>query len=103
MAIQTAERDVRERAYSLWEARGRPEGDAYEDWFAAERQIAAELDAVSTPLEPLAQAAADVLEDGVIEQSEDAEDAEDANAAAVVESPFADSPKKARRRFQASQ
>jgi hypothetical protein len=60
MAIQI--RDLRERAYALWEARGRPEGSAHEDWFRAETQIRAELDAVSTPLEPLAREAAEALE-----------------------------------------
>lgn len=27
------------RAYQLWEARGRPEGDGSEDWFNAQRQL----------------------------------------------------------------
>jgi hypothetical protein len=62
MAIQIAERDLCERAYALWEARGRPEGSAHEDWFMAETQLRAELDAVSSPLEPLAQDAAEALE-----------------------------------------
>ena len=64
MAIQIAESDLRERAYALWEARGRPEGSAHEDWFMAETQIRVELDAVSSPLEPLAQEAAEALERG---------------------------------------
>jgi hypothetical protein len=53
----------------VWEARGRPKGSANEDWFAAKLQLKAELDAVSTPLEPLAQEAAEVLEDETLESS----------------------------------
>ncbi len=32
---------VRELAYLLWEARGRPEGSAERDWLEAERQLSA--------------------------------------------------------------
>jgi hypothetical protein len=63
VSIELSEQDVRERAYQLWEARGRPEGGAIEDWLNAEGQLKAELDAVSSPLEPLARDAADVLEE----------------------------------------
>ena len=73
MTIQAAQHDVRERAYALWEARSRPDGSAEDDWFAAEIQIKAELDAVSSPLESLAQVAAETLEesddDGVQRQA----------------------------------
>jgi hypothetical protein len=31
---------VRERAYILWEAAGRPEGDGVEFWLMAERELA---------------------------------------------------------------
>jgi hypothetical protein len=63
MTIEAASQDIRERAYALWEARGRQHGLAEKDWRDAEGQIKAELDAVSSSLEPLAQAAADALED----------------------------------------
>ena len=33
-------RRVRERAYAIWESRGRPDGASHEDWIAAERDIA---------------------------------------------------------------
>ena len=62
MPIQPAEQDIRERAYRLWEARGRPTGSAEEDWHEAEQQLKTELDAVSAPLYPLAAQAADALE-----------------------------------------
>ena len=38
------EQRVRERAYSLWDAEGRPEGRTDEFWDLARRQIEAELD-----------------------------------------------------------
>lgn len=41
---ETAERRIRERAYQLWEARGRPIGSPLEDWFLAESLLAAESD-----------------------------------------------------------
>lgn len=31
--------DIARRAYALWEARGRHEGDPEQDWLAAERQL----------------------------------------------------------------
>ncbi len=61
MNIGIAEQDARERAYALWQARGCPEGNPDEDWFAAEAQLKAELDAATT-LEPLAQKDAEALE-----------------------------------------
>ncbi len=33
---------VRELAYRLWVGRGRPEGDAQQDWFEAERRLSVE-------------------------------------------------------------
>ena len=41
-AAKTAptEESVREKAYSLWEEAGRPEGDGLEFWVEAERQLA---------------------------------------------------------------
>lgn len=36
-------KEIRQRAYSLWDARGRPEGSADKDWFDAENQLKAEL------------------------------------------------------------
>jgi hypothetical protein len=65
MTIQLSEQDIRERAYALWEARGRPEGSAEEDWRAAEQQLRAELDAVESPLPPLGTKAAKTLDDDV--------------------------------------
>lgn len=56
------QQELRERAYRLWEARGRPDGTQDEDWFAAEAELTAENDAGSGPLEPLAADAAAVLE-----------------------------------------
>jgi hypothetical protein len=35
------ENEVRELAYSLWQAAGSPSGQDYEYWFAAERQLLA--------------------------------------------------------------
>jgi hypothetical protein len=35
---------VANRAYGLWEARGKPDGMDREDWFEAERQLRADLD-----------------------------------------------------------
>jgi hypothetical protein len=63
MTIELAEQDVRDRAYALWQARGSPAGSAEIDWLSAEEQLRAELDAVSSPLPPLATKAADVLEE----------------------------------------
>jgi hypothetical protein len=51
------ERETAERAYSLWEARGRPEGSPEIDWFQAERELKLELDAVAQPVAPLATGA----------------------------------------------
>jgi hypothetical protein len=39
MNNRPAERAIRELAYRLWEARGRRQGHAIEDWLDAERQI----------------------------------------------------------------
>lgn len=38
------EQRIRERAYSLWEEDGRPDGREQEYWHRAERLIAAEAD-----------------------------------------------------------
>lgn len=62
MKVQIADEDVRARAYELWEARGRPDGSAEDDWFAAEEQLRAERDAGATPLEPLTIEAPEALE-----------------------------------------
>jgi hypothetical protein len=35
------EEEVREKAYTLWEEAGRPEGDGVEFWVRAERELAA--------------------------------------------------------------
>lgn len=37
--------EIRERAHSLWERDGRPEGRAEDHWHAAERQLRSESDA----------------------------------------------------------
>jgi hypothetical protein len=62
MTIPVSKQELRERAYRLWEARGRPHGSADEDWHAAEVELRAEREAAAGPLEPLAKKAADVLE-----------------------------------------
>jgi len=62
MSMPVSQQELRERAYRLWEARGRPHGSANEDWRAAEAELRAERDAAAGPLEPLAKKAADVLE-----------------------------------------
>jgi hypothetical protein len=31
--------DIAQRAYALWEARGRPEGSPQVDWFRAEQEL----------------------------------------------------------------
>ena len=49
MTIQLDPRDVSERAYALWERRGRPDGDPQADWFEAETQLRRELDDVRMP------------------------------------------------------
>ena len=36
--------NISQRAYEIWEARGRPESDGSEEWNEAVRQIRAELD-----------------------------------------------------------
>ena len=62
------ERDTAQRAYALWEARGRPIGSPQQDWFEAETQLRAELSDVSQPkvtLDPLAQETADKLMNNV--------------------------------------
>ena len=40
---QSVEQRVRERAYILWEKRGRPHGNDRQDWIEAEAQIKREL------------------------------------------------------------
>jgi hypothetical protein len=36
---QALEQRIRERAYEIWNATGRPDGQADEQWFAAEREV----------------------------------------------------------------
>ena len=78
MTIQRPdERDTAERAYALWEARGRPNGSPEHDWFDAHMQLCAELDDVRQPratLDPLAQEAADQLVDDVMRSPGESED-----------------------------
>lgn len=38
-----SERDIAERAYQRWLARGSPIGDGHEDWYAAEAELLAEV------------------------------------------------------------
>lgn len=38
----TMKQTIAERAYQLWNARGRPHGSEQEDWLEAERQLASE-------------------------------------------------------------
>jgi hypothetical protein len=40
--MQNMEHIIRERAYHLWNAAGRPEGDADAFWLSAQREILAE-------------------------------------------------------------
>ena len=42
MSRQPDPQVVRDLAYSLWEQRGKPEGDAQEHWFEAERLLGAQ-------------------------------------------------------------
>jgi len=75
-------RETAERAYGLWESRGRPEGSPEVDWFEAERRLRVDLDAVATPVvtfEPLAQEAGAALLDEPGEQADN-----EAVAAATV-------------------
>jgi hypothetical protein len=44
--------DVEELAYSLWESRGRPFGDDWTDWFAAEAQLRSRPSATTTTVTP---------------------------------------------------
>ena len=41
MNAQPDPRVIRELAYRLWEERGKPDGDAEQDWYEAERQLGA--------------------------------------------------------------
>ncbi|HEU5115858.1 MAG TPA: DUF2934 domain-containing protein [Isosphaeraceae bacterium] len=41
--------EIARRAYELWEAAGRPEGDGLGDWFEAERQLAARSEFEAQP------------------------------------------------------
>lgn len=41
--------EIRQRAHSLWERDGRPEGRANDHWHTAERQLQAESDAKHPP------------------------------------------------------
>jgi hypothetical protein len=70
MTIQRPdERDTVERAYALWEARGRPIGSPQQDWFDAETQLRAELDDIGPPktaADALAQETAYKLMDDVV-------------------------------------
>ncbi len=40
--MQTKHTSVEDLAYRLWEARGRPDGSAEQDWLEAERELAAQ-------------------------------------------------------------
>jgi len=40
-ARMPGEDEIREKAYTLWEEAGRPEGDGLEFWVKAERELAA--------------------------------------------------------------
>ncbi|WFU06114.1 DUF2934 domain-containing protein (plasmid) [Rhizobium sp. CB3171] len=42
-ATRDLEKEIRERAYAIWENEGRPEGRAVEHWERAERQISGEF------------------------------------------------------------
>ncbi len=46
---------VRKLAYRLWEERGRPEGRADEDWFAAERRLQGEQKSASRTVDEAAR------------------------------------------------
>jgi Protein of unknown function (DUF2934) len=47
--MSDVERQIRERAYLLWEQAGRPEGRAEEFWFAAHAELAGEADDGAAP------------------------------------------------------
>jgi hypothetical protein len=47
------QRVIRERAYALWEAEGRPEGRALEHWRRAEREVLEEYQSVAGEEDPL--------------------------------------------------
>jgi hypothetical protein len=51
MAQQVQEERVRERAYGLWEAEGRPDGRGHDHWREAERQVMLE-EGLGEPPEP---------------------------------------------------
>jgi hypothetical protein len=46
------QRVIRERAYALWEAEGRPEGRALEHWRRAEREVLEEYQSVAGEEDP---------------------------------------------------
>jgi len=54
MAVALDPEAVRERAYALWDARGRPEGSPDADWYEAEAQLQNELSVAGSPAGPLA-------------------------------------------------
>jgi len=41
----TTKQTIAERAYQIWNARGRPHGSSEEDWFEAERQLSSPQEA----------------------------------------------------------
>jgi hypothetical protein len=47
------QRVIRERAYALWEAEGRPKGRALEHWRQAEREVLEEYQSVAGEEDPL--------------------------------------------------
>jgi hypothetical protein len=47
---------VRERAYQLWEAEGRPDGRHEEHWYQAERELARRIPTVKEEFAEVAEA-----------------------------------------------
>ena len=48
--------DIAQRAYQRWLARGCPQSDGREDWFAAEAELRAETPAPPAPRQPIRSA-----------------------------------------------
>jgi len=46
---QALKQHIRQRAYEIWDALGRPEGDSHQHWLTAEREV------LTTSMQPVAR------------------------------------------------
>ncbi|WFU12688.1 DUF2934 domain-containing protein (plasmid) [Rhizobium sp. CB3090] len=86
-ATRDVEKEIRERAYAIWENEGRPEGRHLEHWERAERQISGEFHLDKTEIESDDVPKLDALREAVSEHTDaflvksDLEDADERTAA----------------------